>query len=412
MIRSLIFFSLLGAMVLGNLAWWRSVHLRAKRLKYGLAIRVIAGLWAGTMFAMIAGIIGSRIAQIDFLAFMPRGILAAVYIWHFLFVLGWVVWRLLRNGAVGIRKLAVASRRADEVRDNRPAVEETPLASRRQFLAGAAMMAPPAIATLAAWHGVTHLDEFRINYQTLRIPNLPGNLEGVKIAHVSDIHIGKFTDEKLLRKITDQTNLLKPDLVLMTGDLLDFNLADLPGGLDLIHRFQPRFGLAMCEGNHDLFQGRHEFEQRVRYAGVQMPINGSTQVTVRGQEVQILSLRWGGPDVMDKTVNSSDQLIEESMKVLTKQVNPWAFPILLAHHPHAFDYLGNAPMALTLAGHTHGGQINPAPWLRPASLRFRYLSGLYENAGRHLFVSNGVGNWFPLRVNAPAEIVQITLTRA
>ena len=399
-------------MVLGNLAWWRSVHVRAKQLKCGLAIRVIAGLWSATMLAVIVGIIVSRMARFDFLASLPRAVLAAVYIWHFLFVLGWVVWRLLRNGAVAIRKLAVAARPADEPRDDAPAVEETAMASRRQFLAGAAMMAPPAIATLAAWHGVTHLDEFRINYQTLRIPNLPGNLEGAKIAHVSDIHIGKFTDERLLRKITEQTNLLKPDLVLMTGDLLDYSLADLPGGLDMIHRFQPRFGLAMCEGNHDLFQGRHEFEQRVRYAGVQMPINGSTQVTVRGQEVQILSLRWGGPDVLDKTVASSDELIEESMNGLMKQVNPWAFPILLAHHPHAFDYLGNAPVALTLAGHTHGGQINPAPCFRPASLRFRYLSGLYEKAGRQLFVSNGVGNWFPLRVNAPAEIVQITLTRA
>jgi predicted MPP superfamily phosphohydrolase len=84
-----------------------------------------------------------------------------------------------------------------------------------------------------------------------------------------------------------------------------------------------------------------------------------------------------------------------------------AFPILLAHHPHAFDFAGDIP--LTLTGHTHGGQLMVTPNLGCGPMLYRYWSGLYEKADRALVVSNGTGNWFPLRTRAPAEIVHITL---
>jgi uncharacterized protein len=407
MMRALFFFSLLGTMVLGNLAWWRAAYVAAAKLKYRRMIRIVAGLWAGTMFAVLLILILSRRTWPELMVMVPTGVLAAVYIWHFLFVLPWVVWRAVRNSALATRWIV------RRLRTHRPTdIEPAPLTSRRQFLAGAAMMAPPMIATLAAWRGVSQLDDFRINRQRLLIPNLPPALQGLTIAHVTDVHIGKYTDNAVLRKIVEQTNQLRPDLVLLTGDLIDFNLADLPAGLDMIARLDPSYGLAMCEGNHDLFQGRARFGQMIADAGVPLPINSSHSVTINGQEVQLLGLRWGPPQGMDRMMATSEQQIELSMRVLRPQVREGAFPILLAHHPHAFDYIGDANIPLTLAGHTHGGQINPLPGLFPAQLRFRYISGVYERPGRKLVVSNGVGNWFPLRVNAPAEIVHITLERA
>jgi predicted MPP superfamily phosphohydrolase len=98
------------------------------------------------------------------------------------------------------------------------------------------------------------------------------------------------------------------------------------------------------------------------------------------------------------------------MERMRREIDEHAFPIVLAHHPHAFDHAEGFP--LMLAGHTHGGQImlnettGFGPWL------FRYWSGLYRREGRTLFVSNGTGNWFPIRVNAPAELVQLTLRQA
>jgi predicted MPP superfamily phosphohydrolase len=92
-----------------------------------------------------------------------------------------------------------------------------------------------------------------------------------------------------------------------------------------------------------------------------------------------------------------------------KQRQPDAFPILLAHHPHAFDAAIKANLPLTLAGHTHGGQwmIDRRHGVGP--VMFRYWSGLYTRGRSQLIVSNGAGNVLPFRTNAPAEIVHLTL---
>jgi len=106
-----------------------------------------------------------------------------------------------------------------------------------------------------------------------------------------------------------------------------------------------------------------------------------------------------------------DSLIASSVRALLKQRREEAFPILMAHHPHAFDAAAAEGIPLILSGHTHGGQLmwNERQGFGPAL--YRYWSGLYEQGTSRMIVSNGVGNWFPLRVNAPAEIVRITLRR-
>jgi predicted MPP superfamily phosphohydrolase len=97
---------------------------------------------------------------------------------------------------------------------------------------------------------------------------------------------------------------------------------------------------------------------------------------------------------------------------LVRKPDGGTFPILLTHHPHAFDVAADAGIPLTLAGHTHGGQLMLSDHIGAGSMMFKYWSGLYRRGNSALVVSNGVGNWFPLRINAPAEIVHITLRRA
>jgi predicted MPP superfamily phosphohydrolase len=89
-----------------------------------------------------------------------------------------------------------------------------------------------------------------------------------------------------------------------------------------------------------------------------------------------------------------------------------AFPILLAHHPHAFDRATELGIPLTLAGHTHGGQMMLNRHVGAGPSMYRYWSGLYQKTGRALVVGNGTGNWFPVRINAPAEIIHLTLRKA
>ena len=95
-----------------------------------------------------------------------------------------------------------------------------------------------------------------------------------------------------------------------------------------------------------------------------------------------------------------------------KQLQPGAFPILLAHHPHAFDVAAVHEIPLTFAGHTHGGQLMLSAKHGAGPVMFRYWSGLYQKLNASLIVSNGAGNWFPLRTHAPAEIIHLTLRRA
>src|SRR5205823_11966946 len=124
-----------------------------------------------------------------------------------------------------------------------------------------------------------------------------------------------------------------------------------------------------------------------------------------GRSVQLLGVAW------DRADENRDQLIAASVQRLLDQQQPDAFPILLAHHPHAFDAAATASMPLTLSGHTHGGQLMFNDHFGFGPALFRYWSGLYTRGASNLVVSNGVGNWFPLRLNAPAEIIHLTLVR-
>jgi predicted MPP superfamily phosphohydrolase len=115
---------------------------------------------------------------------------------------------------------------------------------------------------------------------------------------------------------------------------------------------------------------------------------------VRGQAVRILGLRWDEGDGIASDLARRDRD---------------DFTILLAHHPDAFDAAAQADVPLTLAGHTHGGQLMLTPHFGFGPWLYRYWSGLYRKGASQLVVSNGVGNWFPLRIGAPAEIIFLTL---
>jgi len=207
------------------------------------------------------------------------------------------------------------------------------------------------------------------------------------------------------------TNRLRADLVLMTGDLIDLSLSDFPTGVDLVNRLDPRQGLLMIEGNHDLIESPTEFERRARLANLPVLFDDTRTLNVRGVPIQFLGIRWGR-ESDGKRRSSSNSVIRDSVESVLEKRDPSAFPILLAHHPHAFDAAIEAGIPVTFAGHTHGGQLMLTERLGAGPVMFKYWSGLYRRGNSSLVVSNGAGNWFPLRVNAPAEIVYATLRSA
>lgn len=274
--------------------------------------------------------------------------------------------------------------------------------TRRQLL-GTAAIALPVLATFgAAAISIPQRNRFRIREITVPVTDLPPDLHGLRIAQLSDTHVGKFTHGKLLHELADATNRLKADLVLLTGDLIDNSIDDLPEALDMVSRIDPRSGLYLIEGNHDLFQGPENFAKGVLDRGFNLLRDENAIVTAKGHPLELLGIRWHG----------RKDSIESHVDEVFNNRNPEALPILLAHHPHAFDRAAELRIPLTLAGHTHGGQLMITPEIGPGPMLYKYWSGLYRKPDASLVVSNGAGNWFPLRSAAPAEIVHITLVRA
>jgi predicted MPP superfamily phosphohydrolase len=330
---------------------------------------------------------------------------SALFIWHFI---GLGLFAVVGLGSIPIlviQKIIKANRHALQ----RPAVavtEDRHVWSRREFLGLAAALTPPLLTFSLAGFALSQLNRFRVRRFVLPIPNLPVDLDGLTIAQVSDMHVGRFTSGQVLEEMVRAVNELRADLVLLTGDLINDALADLDHGLELAGRMQGRFGKFLIEGNHDLIENGTEFERRVRASSIPFLLDESAIVTVRGTPLQLLGLSW------TRAHENRDQAIAQSVNKLLEQRQENVFPILLAHHPHAFEAAEEARMPLTLSGHTHGGQLMLNEQLGFGPALFRYWSGLYTRGESKLIVSNGVGNWFPIRANAPAELIHITLHRS
>ena len=241
------------------------------------------------------------------------------------------------------------------------------------------------------------------------LPSLPTALDGMTIAHLSDLHVGQLTKGRVLKKLVAEANKLEADLMLFTGDLINSDLSYLPVAVETLRALRPP--PVLCEGNHDVGLDPGGFERGVKAAGFLLLLDETVTVSIRGLPVQLLGLRWGGPNNLERHRDESG--LATSMSALLRQRDPAAFPILLAHHPHAWDYCGDIP--LTLSGHTHGGQLMLNEQRGFGPMMFRYWTGLYSrpatpsHAAQTLAVNNGIGNWFPLRTAAPAEILHLTL---
>lgn len=363
--------------------------------------RVIISIFMIAMMVGLIAIIAARMSRAGWDRLVPKFAVSAIFIWHFI-GLGLLV-------LIGVLLIPILLGQKIISRDA-PAktepVAESSAWTRRDFLRFSAAMLPPVFTFGLTGIALAQLNQVRVRRFVLPIVDLPKELDGMTIAQVSDMHVGRFTKGEVLQKTVRLVNEMRADLVLLTGDLINDALADLDTGLEIARAMEARFGVAIIEGNHDLIENPRRFETRVRASGIPFLLNESMIVDVRGFPIQLLGTRW--PRVYG---DGRDAAIGADVKTLLAQRHADAFPILLAHHPHAFDAAADAQLPLTLSGHTHGGQLMLNEQLGFGPALFRYWSGLYERGASKLIVSNGVGNWFPLRVNAPAEIVHLTLRR-
>ena len=407
--------AIIGLIFVCDLLWWRAADRVLRPFPHSWRWRVPLGMFVGANVLCVAWVVFGRVFMRSADMLIPAWLLTLTFVWHLLVLPATVVVSILWAAGRGVRAVTGLGQTpavAPVPSADHPADPVTP--SRRLLLGAAVAGVPPLVTVIGSAAASAQLDEFRVRRLTLDLPQLPPGLDGMTIAHVSDVHVGRFTNGSTLRRIVDATNDLRSDLVLLTGDLINMSIGDLPAALDAVRRMEGRSGVFMVEGNHDLIDDPREFRRAVGASGVPLLVNDTAAVRVRGTDVQLLGLRWGtGVAGAKRGAERGDGAIAASLAQVVRRSPPAAdaFPILLAHHPHALDYAATMGIPLTLSGHTHGGQLMLTPNFGFGPWMYRYWSGPYRKGDAWGVVSNGVGNWFPLRVAAPAEIIHLTLRR-
>ena len=234
---------------------------------------------------------------------------------------------------------------------------------------------------------------FRTVY--VRVAGLPANLDGLRIVHLSDLHLGVASrGVRAVERAADWAAARRPDLTLVTGDLVA-----RPGGEERLDRVMERLPNALAIlGNHDLAESRDPFSRPVRLERPELLVDNGRELVIRGCRV------W---------VAGFDPLSRGHEPDLAQDAD---LSILLSHFPNAFDRIRPGSFDLVLAGHMHDGQIclpYPGGKIRLAHPAARYVRGLYEHGGTTLHVSPGLGTTFvPFRFFARPEATELVLHSA
>jgi len=299
--------------------------------------------------------------------------------------------------------------------------------ARRNFLAAAAWGVPAALFAIFT-KGVYGSLDLEVS-PTVRIPvrGLPAAFDGVTITQLSDLHAGAFMREADMARVVEVANGLRSELVVITGDILDYSLDLLPEAQRALSRLRAPLGVFGILGNHDYYADRPDLDHG--YAGCRWIVEGMEAVGVRMLRSRHASLRQGHDELLIVGLDWTG-MVRGNPNTYLSAVTRAAFRraldgyqgdaprILLAHHPQAFDEAGEFQAALTLAGHTHGGgqvvvaEHNGRP-LALGSAVFRYVKGLYREGNHYLYVSRGLGFVaLPIRINCPPEISRFQLVKA
>ena len=231
----------------------------------------------------------------------------------------------------------------------------------------------------------------------IKIKNLK---RSYKIAQVSDIHIGGLIDEKFIRKLVQRVNKLQPDIVVITGDLVDISLKYAIPALEELKGLKTNYGSYFIVGNHEYFHGIEQIIKTVNGLGIKVLENENVYIGPKGEGFNLA----GVYDVMGGRTGHHKPDLQKALQ--GKADSP---TVLLAHQPRFIEEVQSG-VDLMLSGHTHGGQIYPFRVL--VKLVQPYLAGLYRhNENMQIYVNKGTGFWGPpMRLGAAAEITDITIS--
>jgi uncharacterized protein len=335
------------------------------------------------------------------------------------YIAPWIAWQFLGWIFCGLICLYLLSKAVGRlggwaVRKLRPSPTAEPpnrstALSRRQFLVRATY-AYGAVGVGFSAYGIWSAERLpSITRRTLVFPDLPPALNGLRIAHLSDVHAGIHMSEQKMKEIVQQTNALGADLIVQTGDMIDISQSYIPDYVRAFRDLRAPLGVVTCLGNHDRYTGEDAVIRGVKEAGQVFVKNGVHVIERGGAALALVGIddphAWRADDPQDDDIAAALRLTPPAKD---------AFRILLAHRPGAFDGAAPHGIPLTLAGHIHGGQFYlPVIGWSPGRLITKYVMGHFTQGSSQLYVSRGIGVvGVPLRVFVPPEIALFELRRS
>ncbi len=267
--------------------------------------------------------------------------------------------------------------------------------SRRKFFKKSLDISSLALATTLSARSIYEARFIKLEKVSKKIKNLN---QHYKIIQLSDVHIGGLIDAKYIKNIVDRVNLTKPDLVVITGDLVDMNIDKIQAPLAELKKLQSKYGTYFIVGNHEYFHGIDEIISYIKKLDIRVLENENVYI---GEQDRGFNLA-GVYDIFGYRAGHHLPDLNAALKGVKN-----APTVLLAHQPKYIQEVGGVD--LMLSGHTHGGQLYPFRFL--VKLQQPYISGLHQhNKYLQIYINKGTGFWGPpMRLGATAEITEIII---
>ena len=267
----------------------------------------------------------------------------------------------------------------------------------------ATMFSISAVILIAGYLGAGRLT---IRHVDAEVPGLGPEFDGLRIAQLSDLHVGPHTSRRFLRRVVDATRSLAPDLIAVTGDLVDDRAEDVASYSKALGALEAPLGVYMIPGNHDVYAGWDAVESALNAANLGTVLVNDVHVVTRGAST-IALLGTGDPAGGARGQSRVAPDVDRAMG----KVAAGSVVIAFAHNPALWPALARHGVALTLSGHTHYGQLAiPGLGWSLASPFLEHAMGAHQFEDALLYINPGTGYWgIPFRLGASPEVTLVTL---
>ena len=239
--------------------------------------------------------------------------------------------------------------------------------------------------------------------QDIYLKNLPDSFENFTIAQISDLHVGPTIKKPYVEKVVNQISTINPDLIAITGDMVDGSIDYLRRDLEPLSQVVAKYGTYFVTGNHEYYSGAERWLDETDRMGFTNLVNDNKLITIKDQNIALAG-------VNDYRAHQIIPSHRSNPQAALKGINSDKVKILLTHQPSSIFKANEAGYDLQISGHTHGGQFWPFTY--PTKKANPYLSGLHNHNGTQIYVNSGTGYWGPpLRLGVTAEITLFKLKK-